>query len=53
MTEKEAKLQEIMDDFCNRTGLTAGSHSPKRYLWTDAYSVCNFLEIFQQTVEKI
>ena len=38
-----------MADFSDRTGLTAGSHAPKRYLWTDAFGVCNFLELFQQT----
>lgn len=38
-----------MTEFSDRTGLTARSHAPKRYLWTDAFGVCNFLELFQQT----
>lgn len=38
-----------MADFSDRTGLTAGRQAPKRYLWTDAFGVCNFLELFQQT----
>jgi len=46
------ELQEIMAAFADRTGLTTGSHAPKRYLWTDAFAVCNFLELFHQTGEK-
>jgi hypothetical protein len=46
------KMQEIMADFTDRTGLTTGGHVPKRYLWTDAFAVCNFLELFQQTGEE-
>ena len=41
-----------MADFADRTGLTTGSHAPKRYLWTDAFAVCNFLELFLQTGEE-
>ena len=41
-----------MADYGDRTGLTTGSHAPKRYLWTDAFGVCNFLELFQQTGEE-
>ena len=41
-----------MADFADRTGLTTDNHVPKRYLWTDAFAVCNFLELFQQTGEE-
>ena len=34
----------LMHAFAERTGLT-GSAPPKRYLWTDAFAVCNFLEL--------
>jgi len=50
--ENRAVVQKIMADFAERTGLTTGSHKPKRYLWTDAFAVCNFLELFQQTGEQ-
>jgi hypothetical protein len=30
--------------FTDRTGLTADRH-PQRYLWTDAFAVCNFLSL--------
>ena len=46
------KTQEIMSEFANRTGLTNSLHPPKRYLWTDSFAVCNFLELFLQTGEK-
>jgi hypothetical protein len=35
-----------MAAFMRRTGLCPVSDSPKRYLWTDAFAVCNFLELF-------
>jgi len=46
------KIREIMADFADRTGLTTSNHAPKRYLWTDAFAVCNFLELFLQTGEE-
>jgi len=46
------KMQEIMAGYGDRTGLTTDSHAPKRYLWTDAFGVCNYLEIFQHTGEE-
>ena len=46
------KIQEIMSDFADRTGLTINLHPPKRYLWTDSFAVCNFPELFLQTGEE-
>jgi hypothetical protein len=37
---------EVMLAFARRTGLTSSQHSPVRYLWTDAFAVCNFLGHF-------
>ena len=34
--------QRLMARFADRTGL-AGDRPPRRYLWTDAFAVCNFL----------
>jgi hypothetical protein len=34
----------LMLDFAERTGLTS-SHPQRRYLWTDAFAVCNFLAL--------
>ena len=34
----------LMHAFAERTGLI-GRAPPKRYLWTDAFAVCNFLEL--------
>jgi hypothetical protein len=39
-----------MTEFAHLTGLT-GRQAPKRYLWTDAFAVCNFLELYRQTGE--
>lgn len=41
-----------MADYGHRTGLTSSRQPPKRYLWTDAFGVCNFLELFQQIGEE-
>lgn len=39
---------ELMSEFADRTGLTS-SHAPRRYLWTDAFAVCNFLGLWRAT----
>lgn len=44
--------KEIMSKFASITGLEPVNHSPKRYLWTDAFAVCNYLELFKQTNDK-
>jgi hypothetical protein len=41
---------ELMTAFAARTGLT-GERPTRRYLWTDAFAVCNFLELARATGE--
>jgi hypothetical protein len=41
-------IHEIMNEFADLTGLTS-EKVPQRYLWTDAFAVCNFLELYRQT----
>ena len=41
----------LMDRFAQRTGLTT-DHPPKRYLWTDAFAVCNYLGLARATGER-
>ena len=38
--------EKLMVDFAYRTGLTS-SLRPRRYLWTDAFAVCNFLGLYR------
>jgi hypothetical protein len=45
-------VKEIMHDFASSTGLEPVRSNPRRYLWTDAFAVCNYLEIFRQTDDK-
>lgn len=40
-----------MNAFAVATGLTDTLRPPRRYLWTDAFAVCNFLELHRQTGE--
>lgn len=42
----------LMETFAERTGLTTSLGEPKRYLWTDAFALCNFLELFRRTGEE-
>ena len=42
----------LMLEFATRTGLISEIKSPRRYLWTDAFAVCNFLELFARTGEQ-
>ena len=40
---------EIMTEFAELTGLAQEGKVPRRYLWTDAFAVCNFLGLYRQT----
>ncbi len=42
----------IMLAFAERTGLSSDAHSPVRYLWTDAFAVCNFVGCYVEHGEK-
>ncbi len=44
--------QSIMLDFAASTGLSKSSLEPRRYLWTDAFAVCNYLQLYHQTGEQ-
>ena len=53
-TMQDPRIQEaiaLMNGFATRTGLTAGQ-SPRRYLWTDAFAVCNYLGLARSTGEE-
>ncbi len=44
--------RSIMLDYAASTGLSDTTRKPRRYLWTDAFAVCNYLELFRQTGEQ-
>jgi len=44
--------RSIMLEFADSTGLSDGSSVPRRYLWTDAFAVCNYLELFRETGDR-
>lgn len=46
--DKLAATKTIMADFSNRTCIN-NNRTPIRYLWTDAFAVCNFLGLFLKT----
>jgi len=50
--DQSIRTQSIMSDFADATGLSNTSCTPRRYLWTDAFAVCNYLELYRQTGEQ-
>jgi hypothetical protein len=42
----------LMSEFAIRTGLSSTVQDPQRYLWTDAFAVCNFFELFERTSDQ-
>jgi hypothetical protein len=42
----------IMIEFADQTGLSKNQKPPRRYLWTDAFAVCNFLTLYRQTGDQ-
>jgi len=42
----------LMSEFARRTGLSPAAQNSRRYLWTDAFAVCNFLELFERTGDQ-
>ena len=49
---QHATTRSIMNTFATSTGLFNNSRLPRRYLWTDAFAVCNFLELYRQTSDE-
>jgi hypothetical protein len=48
-----ATAAQLMSAFASRTGLHPASKNQRRYLWTDAFAVCNFLELFERTGDEL
>jgi hypothetical protein len=44
-------VRQLMAQFAEETGLGQPG-TPRRYLWSDALAVCNYLELFQKTGDK-
>jgi hypothetical protein len=42
-------VRKIMLEFADLTGLSSAEKAPRRYLWTDAFAVCNFLGLYRET----
>lgn len=49
---KGVMVRELMTEFAERTGLLPAGPSPERYLWTDAFAVCNLLGLYGQTGDE-
>ena len=50
--QQDISIKTIMKYFASSTGLTDLSREPRRYLWTDAFAVCNYLDLYRQTGSK-
>jgi hypothetical protein len=49
LDDATAIAAQLMPAFASRTGLYPASENQQRYLWTDAFAVCNFLELLKRT----
>lgn len=43
--------RSLMLEFAESTGLSGNLREPRRYLWTDAFAVCNYLQLYSQSSE--
>ncbi len=50
--QQTVSIRSIMNEFAESTGLSNASRKPRRYLWTDAFAVCNYLELYRQTGDQ-
>ena len=46
-------VHDFMQDFAKDSRTRSVSPHPKRYLWTDAFAVCNYLGLFQRTHNEL
>jgi hypothetical protein len=46
--QRNQLARHLMDEFAVATGLV-GTAIPRRYLWTDAFAVCNFLGLYRES----
>lgn len=46
------EVRGCMITFAEQTGLSKNEKPPRRYLWTDAFAVCNFLTLYRQTGDE-
>jgi len=44
---------KLMNEFAGTTGLSPVGDAQRRYLWTDAFAVCNFLGLYKETNDEI
>ncbi len=51
LNASQSLVRNIMLVFADLTGLLSAEAVPRRYLWTDAFAVCNFLELHRQTAD--
>jgi hypothetical protein len=53
MEDSIIEAKKFMGQFASITGLNPEILEPNRYLWTDAFAVCNYLELYSQTEQII
>jgi hypothetical protein len=48
-----SEVSAIMQEYAAISGLSPPGAAPGRYLWTDAFALCNLLELFRQTSDGV
>jgi hypothetical protein len=51
--DSTSPVREIMQEFARVTGLSVPGAPPQRYLWTDAFAVCNFIGLYRRTNDTV
>lgn len=46
--QRNQLARHLMDEFAVATGLV-GTATPRRYLWTDSFAVCNFVGLYRES----
>jgi len=47
-----AEARTLMQRFAKETGISDGASPPRRYLWTDAFAVCNCLTLYRRSDDE-
>lgn len=51
LDEKLSLARGLMEEFTVATGILGDTRDSRRYLWTDAFAVCNFITLYRITEE--
>lgn len=51
-TDTDMQVQKLMQEYAKVTGFSPANDHPQRYLWTDAFAVCNYVGLYRLTTDR-